>query len=210
MRQYLKLLRFVKPYLGLFSLATVFMVLSAIFDGVSLTMIIPFCDKVFTNKKIIIPAKLPAFLTAFVDKINNLSPQVLLGHMIIVIIVLFIVKGLVGYFQSLLMSDIGQRVVRDIRSKLYAKLQSLSLDYFTHKRGGEMISRITNDVKMVENAVSYGSTDLVYQTAQVLIFLCLTFFLNFKLALVSVFMVPLISFPINSFQAEDLLLNHFL
>ena len=196
MRQYLRLLKFLKPYLGLFSLATICMVFSAIFDGVSLTMIIPFCDKVFTNKKIIIPAKLPAFITSFVDKINNLSPEVLLSYMIVGMISLFIMKGLIGYWQGYLMSDIGQNVVKDIRSKLYAKLQNLSLDYYTHKRGGEMISRITNDVRLVENAVAYGSTDLVYQTALVIIFMSLTFFLNLKLAVVCIFLVPLISFPI--------------
>jgi len=196
MREYLKLLRFAKPYLGLFSLASVCMIFSAIFDGVSLTMLIPFCDKVFTNKKIIIPAKLPAFLTNFVDKVNNIPPEQLLGYMVTGVIVLFILKGFFAYWQSYLMSNIGQHVVKDIRYKLYAKLQSLSMDYFTHKRGGEMISRITNDVRLVENAVAYGSTDLIYQTALVVIFLFLTFFLNFKLAIVCVFLVPLISFPI--------------
>jgi len=196
MRDYLKLLRFVKPYLGLFGLASICMVFSAIFDGVSLTMIIPFADKVFTNKKIIIPAKLPTFLANFVDKINNIPQEALLKYMIFVIIGLFILKGFFGYWQSFLMSNIGQHVVKDIRSKLYAKLQALSLDYFTHKRGGELISRITNDVRLVENAVSYGSTDLVYQTAQVVIFLFLTLFLNFKLGIISIILVPFITFPI--------------
>ena len=169
MKDYLKLLKFVRPYLGLFSIATVFMALSAIFDGVSLAMIVPLADKVLTNKKIIIPTKLPANFAAFVDKINNTPPATLLNYMAIGILVLFFLKGVVGFIQSYLMSDIGQLVVRDIRSKLYKKLQSLSLDYFTHKRGGEMISRVTNDVKLVENAVSYGSTDLVYQTLQVVL-----------------------------------------
>ncbi|MBU1726161.1 MAG: ABC transporter ATP-binding protein/permease [Candidatus Omnitrophica bacterium] len=195
MKDYLKLLRFVKPYKGMFALASLFMVLSAIFDGVSLGMIIPFADKIFTNKKIIIPAKMPAFVNYLVDKINNTPQGVLLNYMILGIISLFIVKGIVGYFQAYLMSNIGQHVVKDIRNKLYAKLQTLSLDYFTQKRGGEMISRITNDVKLVENAVSYGSTDLVYQTAQVIIFLFITFFLNFKLAVVTFLLVPLIALP---------------
>jgi len=196
MRDYLRLLRFVKPYLGLFWLASVCMAFSAIFDGVSLAMIVPLADKVLTNKKIIIPTKLPANLAGFVDKINNMSPVVLLNYMAIGVMLLFLFKGIFGYLQSYLMSDIGQRVVRDIRLKLYAKLQTLSLDYFTHKRGGELISRITNDVKLVENAVSYGSTDLVYQTLQVVIFLFLTFFIYFKLALISIILIPLISFPI--------------
>lgn len=196
MKDYLKLLKFVRPYLGLFSIATVFMALSAIFDGVSLAMIVPLADKVLTNKKIIIPTKLPANVAAFVDKINNTPPVVLLNYMAIGILVLFLLKGAVGFIQSYLMSDIGQLVVRDIRSKLYKKLQSLSLDYFTHKRGGEMISRVTNDVKLVENAVSYGSTDLVYQTLQVIIFTFLTFFIYFRMALISIVLLPLISLPI--------------
>jgi subfamily B ATP-binding cassette protein MsbA len=94
--------------------------------------------------------------------------------MSIAIVSLFIIKGFFGFAQSYLMSDIGQSIVRDIKAKIYAKFQELSLDYFTHKRGGEMISRITNDAKVVENAVSYGSTDLVYQGLQVIIFFSLT------------------------------------
>ncbi|MBU1091010.1 MAG: ABC transporter ATP-binding protein/permease [Candidatus Omnitrophica bacterium] len=196
MRQYLKLLKFVRPYLKIFSLAAICMTFSAVFDGVSLAMIVPLADKVLNNKKIIIPTKLPAFLADFVDKINNTESSVLLYYMAISILGLFFFKGIFNFFQGYLMSDIGQKVVRDIRSKLYHKLQFLSLDYFTHKRGGEMISRVTNDVNLVENAVSYGSTDLVYQGLQVIIFTSLTFFIHFKLALVSFVLLPLISFPI--------------
>jgi subfamily B ATP-binding cassette protein MsbA len=196
MREYLRLLKFARPYLGKFILATLFMGISAIFDSVQLAMIIPVSDKVLRNGKIIIPAKLPAFLANFVDKINNMPSQTVLYYIAIGVILVYLIKGIVGFCQSYIMSDIGQRVVRDIRDRLYAKLQSLSLDYFTRKRGGEMISRITNDVKLVENAVSYGSTDLVYQGMQVIIFIFATFFIYFKLALVTFALVPLISFPI--------------
>jgi subfamily B ATP-binding cassette protein MsbA len=172
------------------------MIFSAIFDGISFTMIIPFTDKVFTNSKISLPAKLPGFMNVFLDKINTIPQMRLLNYMIIFLIVVYILKGFFGYWQSYLMSDIGQRVVKDIRSKLYIKFQSLSLDYFTYKRGGELISRIMNDVKLVENAVSYGSTDLVYQTSRIIIFLFLTLFLNFKLVAVSIIIAPLVTFPI--------------
>lgn len=196
MKDYLRLLRFVRPYLGLFSLAAICMGFSAVFDGVSLAMIVPLADKVLTNKKIIIPTKLPVFLSSFVDKINNTPPEILLNYMAIGVLLLFFLKGVFGFLQIYLMSDIGQRVVRDIRTKLYTKLQGLSLEYFIHKRGGELISRVTNDVRLVENAVSYGSTDLVYQTLQVVIFTFLTLFIYFKMALVAFVLLPLISFPI--------------
>jgi subfamily B ATP-binding cassette protein MsbA len=169
---------------------------SAIFDGVSLAMMVPLADKVLTNKKIIMPNRLPPFLAGLIDNVNNMVPVTLLNYMAIGILLLFLLKGLFGFLQSYLMSDIGQRVIKDIRAKLYTKLQTLSLDYFTQKRGGELISRITNDVRLVENAVSYGSTDLIYQTLQVIVFTFLTFFIYFKMALASFVLLPLISFPI--------------
>jgi subfamily B ATP-binding cassette protein MsbA len=196
MKDYLKLLRFVLPYKWTFLIAIICMGFSAVFDGVSLAMMVPLADKVLTNKKIIVPTKLPDFLAGFVDKINSLSPEALLNYMVITVLLLFLLKGIFGFLQSYFMSDIGQCVVRDIKSKLYAKIQSLSLGYFTHKRGGELMSRITNDVKIVENAVSYGSTDLIYQSLQVAIFAVVIFFIYFKMALISFIFLPLISFPI--------------
>ncbi|MDD5246977.1 MAG: ABC transporter ATP-binding protein [Candidatus Omnitrophica bacterium] len=196
MRDYLRLLKFIRPYIGKFLIATVCMGFSAVFDGVQLAMIVPVADKVLSNQKIVVPDKVPGFLASFIEMINNTPQLVILNYIAIGVILLFLLKGFFGFVQSYLMSDIGQLVVRDIRAKLYEKLQSLSLDYFTQKRGGELISRITNDVKLVENAVSYGSTDLIYQTMQVLVFLCLTFFIYFKLALISFILVPFIAFPI--------------
>ncbi|MDP2905827.1 MAG: ABC transporter transmembrane domain-containing protein, partial [Candidatus Omnitrophota bacterium] len=196
MKDYLKLLRFVRPYWGRFLIAGVCMGFSAIFDGAQLAMIVPLADKVLTNKKIVIPTKLPAFLANFIDKVNNTPPETLLVYMSVSVLALFLLKGVFGFFQSYLMSDIGQTVIKDIREKLYAKMHTLSLEYFTHKRGGELISRITNDVRIVENAVIYGSTDLVYQTLQVVIFLSLSFFIYFKMALITVLLVPLITLPI--------------
>jgi ATP-binding cassette, subfamily B, bacterial MsbA len=187
LKDYLKLLKFIKPYSGKFIIATICMGFSAIFDGVSLAMMVPLADKVLTNKKIIMPAKLPPFLADFVDKINSFTPAALLNYMAIAIVLLFVLKGLFGFWQSYLMSDIGQSIVRDIKSKIYNKFQVLSLDYFTHKRGGELMSRITNDAKLVENAVSYGSTDLVYQGLQVVIFFSLTLFIYAKFV---VFILP--------------------
>lgn len=197
MKEYIRLLKFVKPYKAIFTIAVGCMVFSAIFDGVSLAMIVPLADKVLTNKKIILPAKMPAGVENFINLLNNTPPDVLLGYMALGIIILFFLKGLFGFLQGYFMSDIGQLVVRDIRSKLYAKLNELSLDYFTHKRGGELISRITNDVKLVENAVSYGSTDLIYQTLQVFVFLFLTIFIYAKMAAIVLIMAPLIAFLIT-------------
>lgn len=196
MKDYFKLLKFIKPHKATFTLAVICMGVSAFFDNVTLAMIIPIADRIMTNKQIVIPAKMPGFIDKLIAFLNATPPDVLLKGVAVFVVVLFLLKGLFSFLQGYLMSDIGQRVVRDIRSQLYSKLQSLSLDYFTHKRGGELISRITNDVKLVENAVSYGSTDLFYQTFQVILFGIMALSLNPKMAIVVVILMPVISFPI--------------
>jgi len=196
MKEYLRLLRFLKPHLGLFFIAAACMAFSALFDGISLSMMVPLTDKVLTNKQIVIPAKLPPFAQSFIDLMNSTEPAKLLNIMAIWVLVLFLLKGLFAFFQSYLMSDIGQRISRDVRSLLYQKLQTLSLDYFTQKRSGELVSRITHDVKLIENALSYGLTDLIYQGLQVVLFTFIIFFIYPKLAMVSLVLLPLISLPI--------------
>ncbi len=60
-KEYLKLLKFTKGYRCLLALAAVVMSISTLFDGISLGMIAPLCDRLFNNKKIVIPGEIPAF-----------------------------------------------------------------------------------------------------------------------------------------------------
>jgi ABC-type multidrug transport system fused ATPase/permease subunit len=169
MKNYFRLFKFVKPHTGLFATAVVFMVLAALLDGVSLGMIMPLADIVFTGKKIVLPMNVP-YVDGVVDALNAIPPLRMLYLISVGVVLLYIFKGFVGFMQAYLMTDIAQLIVRDIRSKLYKKIQAFSLDYFTHMRGGELMSRITNDVNSIGNAVSYASTDLFYQSLQVVVF----------------------------------------
>lgn len=196
MKEYLRLLKFIRPYLSILGVASFCMLFSTLFDGISLSMIVPLADKVMTNKQIVMPTELPNFLTRFIDIVNATPASVLLNIMAVAVLILFLLKGVFGFLQSYFMSDIGQRVVRDIRSRLYTKVQTLSLDYFTHRRSGELVSRVTNDVKLVENALSYGLTDFIYEGSKVILFTFLIFFIYFRLAFISLVVLPLIILPI--------------
>ena len=196
MKDYLKILKFLKPHRMLFIPAVVCMGFSALFDGVTITMIAPLSDRVLSDGKIIIPFNnLPPFLASLLDKTNNLPRPELLNYIAFTILALFLLKGFFFFWQSYLMSNIGQRAVRDMRLRLYQKFQDLSLDYYSKKRSGELISRITNDVMLVENAVSYGVTDLIYQTLQVAFFTFLIFFIHWKFAFISFILFPLVAGP---------------
>ena len=195
-QDYWDLFRFTRPHLKILWAAIVCMLVSTVFDGVSMGMIVPFADKILSNGKIVVPTKLPPFFETIIDKLNGMTQLKLLYGMAVFLIILFLLKGLFTYLQSALMSDVGQRVMRDMRAILYEKFQSLDLEYFSRKRSGELISRITNDVSMVENAVSYGFTDLVYQTLQIILFSIIVIFIYWRLAIVAILMVPFISVPI--------------
>ncbi len=196
MREYFKLLRFVWPYKWLFVLAFFCMALSAIFSGISLGMIVPLSDRVLTNKEIIVPHQVPPMVADFINKLNAMEPGEVLRLMAITLIIIFLLKEILLFFQTFLMSTIGQMCIRDVRNRLYKKFQELSMDFYARKRTGELISRITNDVGMITNAISYGLTDLIYQSLQVVVFTFIVFYIHWKLALISFVLFPLIIFPV--------------
>ncbi len=173
------------------------MFFSAIFDGIQLSLLVPLTDKILSNNKIIIPGKVPSFVSEWVERINTTDSMTLLTMLVVAVIAMFVLKGFFGFWYGFLMNDVSQRVMRDMRSRLYEKISHLSLDYFSKKRSGELIARITNDVQVVENAVSYGVTDLIYQTFRMVIFVCLAFFAYFKLAIVIFLLFPLIALPMR-------------
>jgi len=195
-RDYRDLFQFTRPHLKVLVAAMFCMLVSTLFDGVSMGMIVPFSDKILNNGQIVVPTELPASIEAFIARVNAMPRLQLLHTMAFFLIGMFFFKGLFTFLQSSLMSDVGQRVMRDIRLKLYRKFQSLDLEYFSRKRSGELISRITNDVAMVENAVSYGFSDLVYQSLQIVLFSLIVVFIYWRLAIVALLMIPFIATPI--------------
>jgi len=199
-KDYLKMLRFIKPFKGTLGLAAVCMLFSTLFEGVSIGMIVPISDRIFTDKKIIIPGKVPVFVGHIVDKLNNIDSLLLLKYVVVLMVVLYFLKGLVFYCQSLLMNVLGQSVVRDVRNKLYAKFQELSMDFYSKKRVGELISRITSDVGLITQALSYSLTDLIYESMRTVFLAVVAFSLAFKiswgLALFAFIIFPAIMVPV--------------
>ena len=198
MREYLKLLKFSRPYYRLLVLSGIFMGIVTLFDVFRLSAIVPVIDRVFTNRDITFASgKFPVFVENILYKLNQIPPMRVLSLLLIVVPVALIIRAVFEYLQGYIMSDVGQRVIRDIRNLLYEKMQSLSLDFFTQKRSGELISRITNDVKLIENAVSYALTDLVYQSFEIIFFTVLIFLINWRMALICMIIPPLVVIPMT-------------
>jgi subfamily B ATP-binding cassette protein MsbA len=198
MRNYVKLLRFLNGHRKLFSTAVLTMLVASFFEGFQLSLLVPMTDRIFNNKKIVVPNELPGFIEAGIEKLNSIDQVTLFWAFPLFVIIVLLVKHVFVFGYQYLMSDVSQRIMRDARYQLYEKIQNLSLDYFSKKRTGELISRITHDVNIVENALSYGITDLFRQSFMIVIFITIAFSIYPKAALIIFFVFPLIGFPMSS------------
>jgi len=196
MRLYFRLLQFIRPHVWTLSLAVLFMILSAFFDSVSLTMLVPLSDKVLGQKDIVFDRPLPEFLTSIIYKINQTPPLVMLNVIVVVILVVFILKGIFFFGRTYLLTKLSQLIICDIRNKLYKKIQNFSLDYFTRSVTGHLVSRITYDVDILKGAISVSLTDLVYQLLTMVFLSVIILYINWQWALVSLMILPLVAFPI--------------
>ena len=142
-KDYFSMLKFVRPHIRVFIAAVLFMMGTALFDCVSIGMILPMTDRVMIGKEIVFPQELPSFLDNIIAFINGIEREKFLVIIGYGIAILFLLKGLFTFLHTYFMSKVGQFVVRDIRDSIYGTLQKLSLEYFVQKRSGELISRIT-------------------------------------------------------------------
>src|SRR5215831_6825492 len=77
----------------------------------------------------------------------------------ILILVAYFVKGIGSYVSGYVMTDVGQRVVRDLRNSLFGHILGQSAAFFSRRTSGQLISRITNDVAQIQQAVSETLAD---------------------------------------------------
>jgi len=186
-----------KGHRKLFSIAILTMFVASFFEGFQLSLLVPMTDRIFNDKKIVVANDLPDFLQVGIDKLNAIEPSTLFWMFPILVMVGLLLKHMFTFAYQYLMSDVSQRIMRDLRYRLYERIQNLSLDYFSEKRTGELISRITHDVNVVENALSYGLTDLFRQTFMIIIFTTIAFTINPKAAFIIFFVFPLLGFPMS-------------
>ena len=112
------------------------------------------------------------------------------------ILVAYFAKGVGGYASGFLMSDVGQRVVRDLRDQLFRRTLDQSAAFFARRTSGQLVSRITNDVNQVQNVVSETVADLMRESLAVVGFAGTMFYLDWNLALVVMTAAPLVVYPL--------------
>ncbi len=198
MKKYLKILQFLKGHRKLFAVSVVVMLVASFFEGIQLSMLVPMTDRIFNNTQIVVPNELPSFAANFVGWLNGLDRQTLFWWFPISVLILLFIKNVLAFWYQFLMCDLAQRITRDVRYQVFEKIHSLSLDYFSKKRTGELISRITNDVQLIEGAISYSLVDLVRQSFLIVIYIFMTFMIYPKAALLIFMIFPVIGIPLRN------------
>lgn len=183
-----------------FFAGVVFMVLNSLLNGISIFSIVPLMDNIIAGKKILIPEKLPLFfrvkIEPLVNILNALPPSTVLKYTLIFIISAIALKGLFFYLTHYYFNLFGNRLLTDIRNKLYGKVTTLSMDFFVYGRSGEITSRLIYDVNLLRQMFVTHIPGIIFQGTLALVYLVIIFTIDWKMSLLAVLIFPPLLFPI--------------
>src|SRR5690242_832415 len=114
----------------------------------------------------------------------------------VAIIAAYLLKGIGSYVSGYLMTDVGQRVVRDLRNQLFRHILGQSAAFFSTQTTGRLMSRITNDVSQVQRAVSETLGDIARESLSLVGYAALLFYYDPRLAIVCLPGAPLVVYPL--------------
>ena len=113
-----------------------------------------------------------------------------------VIIIVTLIKGAATYGQSVMMAFVGQRIIADLQSRLFNHVIRFDLAFFQDTASGKLVSRMTNDINLMRNAVSNALTGLIKDSLTLIFLVAVMFEKDWKLALLAFIVFPLASYPI--------------
>jgi ATP-binding cassette, subfamily B, bacterial MsbA len=203
-KNYFRLLAYVKPYLPQASLSVLFNIFSVVFSLFSLTMIVPFLNVLFAQEQYYQPAALTFSVKSLLDNFNYyLSVYVkqegqmqALMMICVFVVVVFFLKNLTRYLGLYFIAPVRFGVVKDIRTRLYDKILNLPIGYFTEERKGDIISRMTNDVHEIEWSVMSSLEATFREPINMILFLLTLLTMSPQLTLFVFVLLPIAGFII--------------
>ncbi len=191
MSLYRRLLVLAKPYWVKLCLAFLCMVCYALTSSAQALLIKPVFDGVLLNQGKIPPLVTKIILQLHLEKLFLVKGTEMLRILPVAIILLFLLRALFGYGQAYLMNFVGLKVIADIRERLYNHLQTLSLSFFAKTPTGTLISRITNDVNLIQGAVSNTITGVLKDAFTIFGLVGVIFTQSWKLAIIVFLILPI-------------------
>lgn len=176
MKNYMRLLAYIKPYTRRLALAVVCIIMAA---GANLY--------------------LPWIIKDMIDDVLMSKDMVMLNLIAAGILVVMFTRGVFYYGQSYLVSYVGQRVIIDVRSVLFRKFQRMPMSYYDKQQTGTVMSYITNDVAVMQSAIVDNLIELVTEGSILIGSLAMMIYLDWKLSLLTLMTIPLVGFAMKIF-----------
>ncbi len=198
MAQVQRLLAFVKPYTLRFVAAFLLMAVVGACEALTALLIRPIVDGVLAPGGSVGASLLFKLPSGRGVLLQNFLPRHLHNMWTVVAVAIIgvtLIKGLSEFFATYFVNYVGQSVVRDLRNLLYARIIGQSLAFFTHNPTGKLMSAVTSDIEKVQNAVSQVAADMLKESFTLVGLLAVVFYLDWRLALASLLLVPFIVFP---------------
>ena len=209
MNTYLRILSFVKPYWKHVLTTFVFTILYALLSGASIYLTIPLLSTLFqesNNQQVTTRSNvvenssglLPEWIQNIKEEISNSFNNYILGgdkidvliNICVLIVIAFLLKNIFGYMQSYFMAYVEFGAMRDLRYKAYIHLNKLPLSYFKKERVGNLISKLTNDVNIVQASISATFSNLIKEPLTILVFFGIAFSISWQLTILAIIIVP--------------------
>ena len=127
-----------------------------------------------------------------VDTVLVQRDPVALNAAVVKLAALFLAQGFLAMGQSYLTASIGQHVTADVRTHLFGHLQTLSLSFFARRRTGELMSRLTNDVGVLQNTLTEAPIDVAKQVVTLVGGIAILFVMNWRLCILILVLLPAI------------------
>ena len=204
-----KIIPFLKPYKTNVIMNITFNILYALFSTLSFIALIPMLDVLFKDaEKVIEKPEYTSiwnitsfgndYLYYYITKLTNESgPQYALLLVVSIIIITFLLKNIFNYFALNHLMLIKNGVLRDIRSKMFDKIISLPVSYYSEKRKGDVMARMLGDVNEVKNSF-FNILELVIKEPMTIVFtIAAMVVISFKLTMFVFIFIPISGFVIS-------------
>ena len=139
----------------------------------------------------------PLFAKWIIDDAIPKHDMGLVGFNVAGMVVSAVTGGVIGVYQGYLNSLVGEGIMRDIRTTLVAHLHRMPLSFFTGTKTGEIMNRVSSDVDNIDSVVTGTLVSIVTNIATMVTTVATVFILDWRLALVSLAIIPLMIIPLS-------------
>ncbi len=134
-----------------------------------------------------------------IDKVLAEKDMAMLNVISVSIVVVFLIRGFFYFWQSYLVSYIGQRVVVDVREVMFRKFQRMPMAYFDKHQTGETMSYVTNDVAAIQSALVDNLIEMFTEASILIGSIVLMLYIDWKLTLLTLVTVPMVGYAMKIF-----------